>query len=400
MIQAEREITIPRTRNFVELTRFPEIEKASLVVCTDVEGPLYLGDFINDAMAQRVKPENGIDASPSYGETIYAKTWDWFTQTTATSRGISDYKNSSVSQEGEDTLFTMPLLLAMGVTEKYLDAIALKSKPTPGSWELINELNPRNVFFVGATTAPQGPIRKLVQSTGLLDPRQIIGSPFPLEELRRTLDEAGLLEKEMRTVNEYLEDCFEIIDSHSDIKITKDLTTRLFSNQGEIVLSARIKQFHDEQLGIRYESGRRQVPRNLSISGQMIEATRTVGDRGKAAIAKQLGMQMRAPDCLLVTQGDGLNDRLMLNNNFSIGLNGADAAIAAKIGIVTDDVRNELPIYEALLSEERDVDRIVEYAQARVGTKAIIHRGGLGTDPAILDEHRKMKKHLRGNIIY
>lgn len=401
MVQVERELTISRSRDFTELTTFPEREKTHTVLATDVEGPLYLGDFIDEAMTEMVKPHDAINIHPAYGKIIYAQTWQWFNDTTKKNRGINPYNISSISQEGEDTLFTLPLFLACGVTQSYLEDMTLRSQPTHGSYELVKALEAQGVLVVGITTAPQEPYRKLVAQTGLLNPKQIIGSPFPLDEMKTQLEETGLLEEEVRMTQDYLDECFDIIDEHSDIACDRGEAKRDLSEEGKEILRQRIARFHDQQLGINYEVGRRAYPRNISVVGSVIEANRIVGDRGKRAVSQQLSRRYLNPGGVLITRGDGMNDCPMLQAaQFSIGSNGADAARAAKIGIITEDQRNERPIYEAIMSGETDIDRIVQYAQSKADRGTIIHRGGSNTDPAILEKHAEMKKRLRGTIIY
>ncbi len=418
MVTAEREIIVPRSRDYRDLTSFPERAKTHMVLATDVEGPLFLGDFIDEAMDKMVKPAEAgdskddalnamvrqveaIDVAPSYGKILYAQTWQWFNDATKKQRGINPYSNSSISQEGEDTLFTIPLFLACGVTQSHLDNMTLRSKPTPGSYELVKALEAQGILVVGITTAPQDPIRKLVAQTGLLDPKQIIGSPFPLDEMKNLLEEAGLYDKEIKMTKDYLEECFDIIDEHSDMTCDRGRARRDLSEEGKEILRNRIAKFHDQQLGINYEIGRRANTRNISGMGSVIEASRIVGDRGKRAVAQQLARRYLNPTGVLVTEGDGLNDSLMLQNApYSIGLNGPDAALAAKIGVITEDRRDELAIFEAIASGETNIDRIVQYAQSKASSGTIIHKAGPGTDPSLLGRHAAMKQRLRGSIVY
>lgn len=95
--------------------------------------------------------------------------------------------------------------------------------------------------------------------------------------------------------------------------------------------------------------------------------------------------------------GDGLNDQVMLGTGkFSIGLNVVDAAKAAKIGIVTDNVSVLVPIIEILsYFYDRPLDELVRMAQEKVGSDAIIHHGGPDVPESLLQEHKKMKKQIR-----
>ena len=149
------------------LTLVPERAKQGVVLVTDVEGPLFLGDFIAEAMSNWLKPEFGfIDASPSYGSIMYQETWAWFTQKTLLNRRTLDSnkrpKSLSNSQEGTDTIFTMPLLLAEGATYTDLLQLTLKSKATPGSRDFVKTIESHCVIVIGLTTAPHDPFRVLV----------------------------------------------------------------------------------------------------------------------------------------------------------------------------------------------------------------------------------------------
>jgi len=403
---AERLSPTP-TRSLAELTTFPEQEKTRLVICTDVEGPLFTGDFIAEAMSEKVKPSaNATEAFPTYGDLIYEITWKWFNRVTLENRKRPGLNSaiSSISQEGEDTLFTMPILLACSVDEYYLEQMTLASKQTPGSQELVHKLQLSGALVVGITTAPQEPYRKLLAQTHLMDPRLLIGSPFPLNNLKERLNEAGLFNTEIEIVKAYLNDCFKIIDDNSDIMTVQDEVERRLSDEGERMLIERIETFHNFQLGITYELNRRKIQREIMLSGQVIEGHRILGDRAKVAVAQLVSKKYRSTPGAFVTIGDGLNDMLMLQKApFSIGVNGADAARAAKIGVVTDNMMNLMPILEIIdtYSGDISIEQVIRHAQFYAPPNTIIHKGGEDIPPELLSEHKKMKSMIRAkNVIY
>lgn len=392
------------------LTSFPERPNSGLVLCTDVEGPLYLGDFIADAMENMLKPQNGrIKTYPSYGQIIYQQSWELFTAETIGNRRsltLNDQRRTShsLSQEGTDTIFTLPLLIAEGASYSYLENLALNSsKQTPGSGELIKRLDKEGIFMAGITTAPQEPYRTIVKKDGVLDPSRIIGSPFPIDETKRLLEETGCLDTELSMVRDYLNECYFIIDRNSSFSEKDGNIVRDLSNAGKLELLRRIKRFHDQQLGISYDFQTRKERPSQTILGQVIEAVGMVGDRAKAAVALDVFRKMNSNNkSLLVTMGDGANDAVMLYKApISIGINGADAAKAAKIGIVTENMLNLLPIFEQLAGGERDIPTIVARARDMVDPTTIIHEGGTKTSEALLTAHKNMKRKLRGqNITY
>lgn len=392
------------------LKYLPELRKQSIIVGSDIEGPWYIGDFIADAMKNMLRPKNGIDASPSYGQIIYQQSWEAFTEDTIDKRRPPDIGRPkvdysySLSQEGTDTIFTLPLLLAAGADYSYLEDLTVStSKQTPGSKELLKSLDKEGIFVIGITTAPQEPYRALVKRDGLIDPKRVMGSPFPIDETRRLLEKSGRLEEELSMVKSYLTDCYALIDRYSTITNKNGEALREFSPEGQKELQARIRHFHDQELGITYDPLVRKSRLSPTLLGQVIERIGMVGDRAKAAVATY-AFRKTAPNngSLLVTMGDGANDSVMLKKApISIGINGPDAAKAAKIGIVTDSMMNLFPIYEQLANGERDVFRIVEKTREKVDSSTIIHIGGSKVPEEILMEHKNMKKKLRGqNITY
>ncbi|MBI2622636.1 MAG: hypothetical protein HYY87_00205 [Candidatus Levybacteria bacterium] len=407
-----KELTLPplfTERNFLTVTNFKERPKANIFLGSDVEGPFYLGDAITEAMAALLKPKNDvIEATPSYGQIIYESGWEWLhTDTSGKRRGIvfdgRSRSSYSLSQEGTDTVFAIPLLLAEGGDYAYVRKLTHASKSTPGSESLVRTLEGQGVFIVGITTAPQEPYRSLVKERGFLDPTHIVGTPFPIDETRDLLEATGRWDTEISTVREYLRDCYRVIDEESEISSGRNGLMRKLSTKGRQRLLDQVEKFYRGDLGISYDpQTRRTRSGQISMLGQIVEAIGVVGDRGKAAVAFSAYRRIGNPTTTFVTMGDGANDAVMLQKApISIGLNGADAATAAKIGVVTNTMINVLPIFEQVLNGQTDIDAIVKNAQAEVGDSALIHKGGQNIEPAILEEHKKMKRRLRGqNITY
>lgn len=401
-------------RSVWKATSFPERERSSIVLGSDIEGPWFKGDFIAEAMAINLHPRNGgIDASPSYGQIIYQESWDLFTGETLASRrplgrrrlNSGDLKmdplSFSRSQEGTDTIFTLPFLLAEGANYDQLKQLTLESKQTPGSKLLVDTLENQGVFVLGITTAPQEPYRDLAEATGFIDPKRIVGSPFPMEEARRLLQETGAWDREMSMTKDFLEECYALIDTNSTFTDDSGIKQRKLSEKGKQQLQQRIKRYYDSELGISYDFRTRQQKEPHTLTGKIIHASDMVGDRAKAAVSQNLFRRANGDGRVLVTMGDGGNDAMMLQMApISIGVNGADAAAAAKIGVITPSMEYVVPIFEQILKGQRNVDVIITKAQQQVGDKAIIHRGGPLSE-FHKAEHKRMKKELRGdNITY
>ena len=393
MAIAERTELFPR----LELPTLPEIPRNGLVVLSDIEGPFTLGDIVNRAMSEKVRPDHSDDIRSSYGEIIYHQTYACFNQENVSLRRSFDNSipstSSTLAQEAVDTIFALPLLVAQGVDSQYLDNLALQSRETPGAKKLLDKFRKAGIPVIAITSAPQEPYRVALSQKGFFDPQCVIGSPFPIEETKSRLMETGRWEQEVIMVKQYIADCFQIIDENSEV----DNCNRKLPEERIHLLWERIERFLYQELGITYDPVIRRQRRPSTIFGQIIEKTRMIGDRSKASVALAALRRVRPQNGLLVAQGDGLNDCMMLKfAHCSIAPNAPEAVKTACIGIITDDISNEWPIFKQLLAGERDIDRIIARAQQEVGSRAIIHRGGPNVSPGILKEHRRMKKLLRG----
>jgi len=396
-------------RNVWKDSAYPERIKSSIVLGSDIEGPWFKGDFIAEAMTKYLKPQNrGREANPSYGQIIYTESLNQFTEDTFHLRrplAIDTTRKTplmySRGQEGTDTIFTLPFLLAEGASYYDLMQLTLGSTQTPGSKELVDKLEARGIFVVGITTAPQQPYRDLAEKTGFIDPKKIIGSPFPIEETRKILHETDAWDVEMGMTKDFLEECYEIIDNNSGFTHVNGVYSRSFSAEGSAELRARIKRYYDEEIGISYDFRTRKLQEPKTVIGKIIQLSDMVGDRAKAAISQNLIRPGRNNGRILITMGDGGNDAAMLRlAPISIGVNGPDAAKAAKIGVITPSMVNVYPIFEEVARGQHDIDQIILNAQKRVGDAAIIHKGG-SISESQEGLHRKFKRELRGdNITY
>lgn len=390
-------ITPLKERSLLRLTYFPEREiyTPRLVIATDFEGPLVLHDAAARVMSRKVRPENATDSSLDYGNIIYNATYDWYTQRTLLRRRTDDNKRPFgekplFAQEGTDISFAMAPLLAMGTNQAFINKIAMQYRMTPGAKELIKYLKRENSLVVAVTTAWEEPHKSIGEEIGI---DGVIGSPFPVDQTRELLKATGRWDEEMNLTRKYLNDCFLIIDQMEN---SQGAERELYQRE----LYKRIETFYEDELGISYDPlVRADRKDHKTVLGQVIENIDAVGDRTKAAVA--LFLFRRFKNSISVSVGDGLNDSIMLaKSDLSIGLNGPDTARAAKIGVVTPNVRNLIPVY-ALLQKNPgiSIEDLVRESSCLVDNNTIVHEGGLNTPDWIIQEHRKMKKALRGNVI-
>ncbi|MBX9265616.1 hypothetical protein [Chromobacterium violaceum] len=377
------------------------------LLASDVEGPMFLGDFIAEALAACLKPAEGaVDATPSYGQIIYAEGYAAFSADNGALRRPEGKRGGktppaggyTLAQEGSDTIFALPLLLAAGVDHLYLERLALRSQQTPGAAEMARRLDEMGWQRAGITTAPQQPYRAVAERCGWLAAERLLGSPFPLAEAEALLRRLGRWEMEIGWVRTYLRDAYELIDRHSEAWLDGSIRRRHFSDTGRKLLRQRFRLLYRGELGISYSRGERAGRSAASALGRVIEACAMVGDRAKAALA--LGLARRAGGLdRLVTMGDGANDAAMLRRaRWSIGVNGPDAARAAAIGLVTDDMRHALVLLR-LIERGGDVGEVVGRAQAELRDAALVHRGGDGLSAELAEKHRLMKRRLRGEFV-
>jgi len=395
-------------RDIFQLTDYREVvSNPRLIVATDMEGPLVIGDTALELMSDYVRPENADENSPDYGAIIFGATYDWYTQKTLGQRktnasmldGKLDISDNAVadfpfSQEGTDIALALALLLAKGVTKNDIKKAAQNAKLTPGASEWIEYVKENNGLIVGITTAWQ-PVADVVQEmTGI---HGAVGTPFPIDEVRGYLEEQRELENSVNLVNSFLDKCFSLIDvmeNHSE----EEEKSKVYQN-----LVSTIDNFYENQLCICYSAEeRKNINREQPLLGQIIESIISVGDRSKAALAHKLFRINSSTDTLTITIGDGLNDCHMLRSAgyLSIGFNGMATAQAAQIGII-GKADALVPVIDFMLNNVGiEPLELIEEVQGRLPKGAIIHLGGaLEKVPTeTLERHKDMKKKIRGPI--
>ncbi|WP_158300856.1 hypothetical protein [Chromobacterium sp. ATCC 53434] len=398
---------LPTGGNLRERLSRAGIRPGGWLLASDVEGPLFLGDFIAEALSTCLKPATGAtDAVPSYGQILYGEGYAAFRADTrplmrpdggaASPPPAGGY---TLAQEGSDTIFALPLLLAAGADYRYLEQLALRSAETPGAAAMAEQLAAMGWQLAGITTAPQQPYRARVLACGWLEAGRVLGSPFPLAEAEAMLRRHGRWEAETDLVRTYLDDACLLIDRHSELWLDGGMRRRHFSDAGRKLLRRRFQRFYREELGISYSRGERAGRVAATMLGRIVEACAMVGDRAKAALA--LGLARRAGGLdRLVTMGDGANDAAMLRRApWSIGVNGPDAARAAAIGLVSDDMRHVPVLLRLIERNGRDIDAVIGRAQAELRGAALVHRGGDGMSEEWAEAHRRMKRKLRGEFV-
>lgn len=376
-----------RNRNGADTEKplVPEREKSATIISTDLEGPHLLGDTALNVMSLYVHPNSnshGID----YGATLYGATYDWFEE---------KFDRNGLGQEGSDIILAMPALLYFGVTADMIRKEAETSRRTPGSAEYVKYLKSQGAVVLGVTTAWEDAHRDIVINKVGLD--GIVGTEFPIDDARKQLQSSGKWEEEMDATRKFLQGSFAIIGQMSNSQNGQ-------KEELEGQLKDRIGQFYYETLGISWDLEGKQIVR----SGKSTEIARimvgydVVGDKRKAEVARQLFLTHSKPRAVNLAIGDGFNDRRMLGESpWSIGLNGVDAAKAAKIGIIASDVGMPLiEVTERILRNpvclESNIQEIIREAQKVLGDKAIIHRGGRDISSELIASHKAMKKEIRG----
>ena len=367
-----------KQRNIFSVISSPEIRRSSLVVATDMEGPQILGDTVAEVMSKKIL----------HGGIIYRATYDWYTETTSSRRRTREnrYPNGLPplsAQEGTDIIFTLPLLIAAGTDENYIQETAMKYGRTPGSEKFLEYLKNEGALVVGVTTSLEEPNKAIGREIGLND---VIGTPFPLDQAREILEKPGNM-AEIAKTNSFLHDCDAIINEGGEYLP---------------LLKERIGFFYENELGVSYDPEvRRQRVGHKTVIGAMIEEIGVVGDRSKAAIALALKRSKLIAGGFLVTIGDGTNDAAMLGlpeARLSIALNGGPVK-EAKIGVITNDMSVLISLIEiAKRNPDMDIDSIIIEAQRDVKNRAIIHKGGPDVAPEIIKKHSEMKKILRGQL--
>lgn len=366
-------------RNIFNLIHAPENLHYRMVVATDMEGPLVLGDTIAKVMSLKLYP---------HGEHIFESMYDAYNGWTESRRRSPENKRPGGqaplwAQEGTDVAFMLPLFLATNTNEGFINRIAMEYRRTPGSEALIKYYKENGALVIGVTTSYENPNKLIADKIGL---DGLIGTPFPLDLAKKILVESGKYEEEINSTRLFLSDCHAII----------------INGHNKILLSERIRHFYEDELGVSYDPEIRSNPnRHRTVLGKMIEEIGVVGDRGKAAVARALFHSKSTPSGLTIAIGDGTNDGAMLELSqatLSIAINGGPIK-NAKIGVITTDVSTLIPLIEIIKNNlSISTDDLIAQAQIAVGNKAIIHKGGHDVSQELIDKHAAMKKLLRGEI--
>lgn len=362
----------------------PEHRKSLLVVATDVEGPHLLGDTALNTMSAFVRPPSNT-RDIDYGAILYGETYNWFED---------NFDKKGLGQEGSDILLAMVPLLYFGVTGEMIKKEAEKSKRTPGSEQYVKYLKSQGAVVMGVTTAWEDAHRDIVIDKVGLD--GIVGTKFPIDDTRKQLIDSRQFEREMDITGEFLQGSFVLIQkiSNSSGEQREENTFRL---------RHLIGQFYHDTLGISWDNkGKQEKKSSRSELARIMSRCDVIGDKRKAIVANQLFGSCGTRDSISLAIGDGFNDRRMLAESpWSIGINGADAAKAAKIGIVTSDLGDPLIKVTEIIRRnpfrsEENIQKIVREAQGELGDAAIIHRGGENMSHELVAAHKAMKKEIRG----
>lgn len=337
------------------------------MVATDFEGPCVLGDTAAEVMAAVMIP---------HGAEYFNQLYHWYT-----GHRHRNKLPSSRAQEGTDIIFALPVLMHYGVTNQDIYTVAAESKPAPGAQNWIKFLNEQNSQIVAVTTAWQKFMTPLARALGI---DYVVGTPLPIDYLRQVLQESGRYDQEMMITKQYIDDVFRLMDNPHDFS----------------PLHARMERFFYQELGIDYTRPARAISLP-ALLGEMIQKTDVIGDYAKAQAASMLFRMYGDFQSIRVTMGDGLNDRWMLAlGDYSIAVNGPDAARTAKIGIITPDLTALIPVFQVMMQLPNvDVRAVVEEARRQLGggdSDTIIHTAK-EINPELIDRHRRMRRVIRGS---
>lgn len=379
MLSPENLRTLELDRDYGNLTSFPKKSGAPLIIVTDYEGPIELGDPV-DLLMKKINPR------------LYMAIYNCFTIDRLNGRF-----DPKLAQEAHDTIFTLPFFAALGLRNESLIEAADISRMTPGAKETIQFLRSENALVVAVTSAPELMYKKRAEELGI---DGIIGTSFPLDEVVNALKDSGRYAEEIGIVNSFLNDVNNI--------------TRLADETSFVeALHDRLNKYLDD-LGVLFNPYQRSKrgPVYKSIFGQVMEARSTVGDYSKEEIASLIFSNNASLNTVSVTVGDGENDRRMLAaNRRSLAINGPTAILDATFGAFTPDVSwVQVPYYEFNLrnpdATEGDILRHLDTVLKRNHPKEYddetvrFHLGGSHLQGTIYqDKHRQSKRALRGDII-
>ncbi len=397
-IDRESRLSLPRPDLISKPDQQEGIPQSNLVIITDVEGPLVLGDTYADLMAESVKPNprefRGLDyrSEINYGVELFEATYQWFTK----------YRyNKGLGQDGSDIVLHLPTLLFFGQKDQDVIQQARRSRKSPGSEKLLDFLrSEKRAVIVGVTTAWHRPHQIALEPLGL---DGIVGTEFSLDEAKETLMNSGKGQEEIKLVKRFLSRTFKVIsDRHWAFGEEKEIFTKWLEEEIERFFTDVIGVTWDEEGYMVTSTPDRKFKTEL---GTLMASLRIMGDKEKARAAKVIAEKCSLPGATVVAIGDGLNDAVMLKETFwSIGINGAAAASAAAIGVATENV-DVLQVVIDLITKypeqtEENIRKVVAEAQEILGDRAVVHLGGRieKMTQDLIDLQVKAKKKYRGKV--
>jgi predicted HAD superfamily phosphohydrolase len=352
----------------------PAIDRVPLVHLTDFEGPVGKGDGAFKVAEERIGPEP-LSHHTNYGAILYREEHEAFMDSV-----IND-ETGRRGQVGHDVIFPLPALLYGGVTNEDIVRIVVDIfDRTPGSPEHIAYLKGKQAYTIGITTGYEQAHSKIaLEDVGLDD---LIATDFPIDRVREDLYKSGRWTTEMTMTGNWLRDCYALISKRE--KSGNDRERASLTRK----LRLRIMNFFTEELGLTWNKEGEMAPYQGKFRtelGKSMAGLYVVGDQEKANAVRLISswdlLQPGSPPPIFVA--DGINDTLGLKAaDWSIGLNGADAAEAAKIGVAALNIGPVLiALTNAILRHPQatpaNVEAVINEAREDIHDPTVlIHKGG------------------------
>lgn len=355
-IRSDVDEIVAQHRNYENFLLNQITEGTPIILFSDLEGPHLIGDTALDVM-KRFIPDD-------MGGKIYNATYEWYDPL---------YYKTGLGQEAGDIIMALPLLLAHGVTGEKIVSIAAESGRMKGSDKVIELVKNKGGKTFGITSAWSQHHLERVQEIGM---DGLFGTEFPIDEIRARFAGKPRFEIEMEQIR----------------KFTKSLGLGIICETGITprYVNQLIGNFYTSELGVDFINHGLQWK---SIIGDIINQLNVVGDKGKLDLFKKV--RDKRPR-ILVTMGDGLNDKKMLTESeWSIGVNGPDAVLGATIGIVTNDMEVVADVIGVIADgKASSPDEVMKIF--RGDDRAIVHLGGGNTPSDLIEKHREMRRKIRG----
>lgn len=352
IIEEQNMLSVPTQYRIAALK--PLLSAKPFILITDLEGPFLRGDTAMLAMSEYVQPlDRTAGDTRDYGAELYTETYNWYTEA---------IKNNGQGQEGGDITFCLAPLLAMGVTNAQIQAIAHHSGVMDGASELIKFIHRHNGVIIGLTTAWERYHRGVVAPLGFDD---LFGTTFSLEVNEEALSEA------LEGVRRFLDDSFALM-RRADLR----------------ALHERIADFYQKELGLWEEY-------SIHPLGKFIKESEVIGDIGKREVAKAL-KAVAGEGAVVVAMGDGLNDVPMLAEpGWTVAINGPDAVRTAAIGAVTEDMRAFIPFFSHLLENPAASYHEVVAKSNQHYSQPVFQVTAGNPSAAVLAQHAQMRQKLK-----